>query len=217
MSDVELRVLAGLTDYGEMLALQRERAARRRAGEVADALWLLEHPPVITLGRHADPAGVVAGEAFLAARGIEVHRVERGGQTTYHGPGQIVGYPILDLHARRLGVGAYVRRLEETLVRAAAALGVEARRREGVVGVFTDAGKLGAIGVRVARGVSYHGFAFNVHPDLSHWRLIVPCGMPEMPPASIESIRGEAPPPEEARRAVTVAFEETFDVRLVPA
>jgi lipoyl(octanoyl) transferase len=213
VSGFELHVLPGLSDYGETLALQRDRAARRREGEVEDALLLVEHPPVLTLGRHADPDGVLAAGSLLETLGIGVHRVERGGQVTYHGPGQIVGYPILDLRALRLGVGAYVRRLEEVMIRAARGLGVEASRREGVVGVFASAGKIGAIGVRVARGVSFHGFAFNVETDLDHYRLIVPCGMPEVMPSSVLSILGESPGMDVAREAIVEAFEEVFGAR----
>ncbi|MCP3860492.1 MAG: lipoyl(octanoyl) transferase LipB, partial [Phycisphaeraceae bacterium] len=177
---------------------------------------LLEHPPVITLGRHADPKGVVATESLLASRGIEVHRIERGGQATYHGPGQVVGYSILDLRERRMGVGDYVRRLEEVMVRAAAHLGVTAEKREKVVGTFTASGKIGAVGVRVARGISFHGFAFNVEPDLDHFRLIVPCGMPEMPVASLESILGRSPGMPAAREALVEAYEQVFSTRLDP-
>lgn len=211
-----LRVLDGLTGYAEALALQHELVAKRREGEIGDVLLLLEHPPVITLGRHADPAGVVAAESLLASRGIEVHRIERGGQATYHGPGQVVGYPIMDLHARGMGVGKYVASLEAVMVRAAARLGVESGKRERVVGVFTGHGKIGAIGVRVARGISFHGFAFNVETDLSHFDLIVPCGMPEMPAASVTSILGRSPGMPAAREALAAAFEDVFDTRLSP-
>jgi lipoyl(octanoyl) transferase len=210
-----LRVLPGLTDYAAALEIQRDLVARRRGGETPDHLLLLEHPPVITLGRHADPAGVVAAEGLLAERGIEVHRIERGGQVTYHGPGQVVGYPVLDLRERRMGVGAYVRRLEEVMVLAARRLGVSAEKREKVVGVFTERGKIGAIGVRVARGISFHGFAFNVEPELEHYRWIVPCGMPDVPVASVASILGRSPGMDTARRALAAAFEEVFATRLV--
>jgi len=211
-----LRVLPGITDYSAALDLQRSLVDRRREGEIGDVLLLLEHPPVITLGRHADPNGVVAAESLLASRGIEVHRIERGGQATYHGPGQVVGYPILALGERRMGVGAYVRRLEEVMVRAAERLGVVAEKRDGVVGTFTSRGKVGAVGVRVARGISFHGFAFNVEPNLDHFRLIVPCGMPEMPVASVRSILGRSPGMAAAREALAEAFEEAFATRLVP-
>jgi lipoate-protein ligase B len=215
--ETALIVLEGLTDYEEALGLQRDIVARRRENEAPDTLILLEHPPVITLGRHADPAGVVAAQDELSSRGIGVHRIERGGQVTYHGPGQVVGYPIMDLRRRGMGVGDYVHGLEDVMVRAAAALGVEARRQDGVVGVFTDLGKIGAIGVRVARGISFHGFAFNVEPDLTHYRFIVPCGMAEVPVTSILGILGTSPGLPAARDALSEAFEEVFAVRLRPA
>jgi lipoate-protein ligase B len=209
-----LRVLRGLAPYGEAHALQRATVEQRKAGAVPDTLILLEHPPVITLGRNAAERGVTASSAELAAAGIEVHRIERGGEATYHGPGQIVGYPIVNLHELRIGVASYVRNLEETMIRAAAALGVESFRYEKLTGVFTEHGKVGAIGVRVTRGVTYHGFAFNVDPDLTHYRLIVPCGMTGMPVTSVAQLlrgAGEAPPlMDAARAAIVAAFLEVF-------
>lgn len=204
--DIDVRILPGLTPYAEAAALQRDLVGRRQAGTAPDTLLLLEHPPVITLGRNARGEGVVAPPALLEALGVEVHRVERGGQATWHGPGQIVGYPICDLHGLGLGVAAWVRALEETMTRAAATLGVQAVRRPGITGVFTERGKLGAIGVRISRGVSFHGFAFNVDPDLSQYRLIVPCGMAEIPVTSLAALLGRAPSMDDARRALIDAF-----------
>jgi len=204
--EIRVRVLPGLTPYAEGLALQRELADARRAGAAPDTLLVIEHPPVITLGRSASAEGVLADPATLAALGVEVHRIERGGQATWHGPGQIVGYPISDIGALGLGVAAWVRALEETMIRAAAALGVAAGRRPGFVGVFTERGKIGAVGVRVSRRVSFHGFALNVDPDLSYYRLIVPCGMSDIPVTSIAAARGRAPSMNEARQAIIDAF-----------
>jgi lipoyl(octanoyl) transferase len=217
--EVALRILPGLTPYDAAHRLQLETVARRRAGEIGDVLFLLEHPPVITLGRNADAGGVVASGELLAAMGIEVRRIERGGQATYHGPGQIVGYPVIDLHERRLGIAAYVSRLEEAMILAAAALGVEAARRPGITGVFAadGGGKIGAIGVRVTRGVTYHGFAFNVAPDLSHYRLIIPCGMTDTPVTSVADIHGAAPGMDVALQAVADGFAAAFGVGLVAA
>jgi lipoate-protein ligase B len=205
-SGFAVRVLPGLVPYAEALALQHDLVERRKAGRSADTLLLLEHPPVITLGRNAVDGGVIADPAVLAGLGIEVHRVERGGQATWHGPGQLVGYPICDLHGLGLGVAAWVRGLEETMIRAAAALGVAAGRRPGMTGVFTGRGKLGALGVRISRGISFHGFAFNVDPDLAHYRLIVPCGLAGVPVTSVAAVLGHALPMDEARRAVIDAF-----------
>ena len=212
----EVRALPGRVPYPRALALQRELVERRKAGAIGDTLILLEHASVITLGRNADAAGVVASEALLRRRGIQVHRAERGGQATYHGPGQVVGYPIVDLHGLGLGVAAYVRRLEETMVRAAGRLGVEAGRREGLTGVFAEPGKIGAVGVRVTRGVTYHGFALNADPELEHYRLIVPCGLLDTPVTSLAAILGRPLPFAEAREAVAAAFAEVFGVELVP-
>ncbi|HUT79365.1 MAG TPA: lipoyl(octanoyl) transferase LipB [Polyangia bacterium] len=207
-SGFEVRVLPGLVPYAEALTLQHDLVERRQAGRSSDTLLLLEHPPVITLGRNALESGVLASPAALEALGVEVHRIERGGQATWHGPGQIVGYPICDLHGLGLGVAKWVRALEEVMIRAAAALGVAAERRPGITGVFSERGKLGALGVRISRGISFHGFAFNVDPDLSHYRLIVPCGMAEMPMTSVAAALGHAPPMDAARRAVIDAFLE---------
>ncbi|MBW2534938.1 MAG: lipoyl(octanoyl) transferase LipB [Deltaproteobacteria bacterium] len=145
---------AVLTRYEAAHLAQLDLVGRRRSGDAGDVLLLLEHHPVITLGRNADAGGVLAGNEVLRARGIDVHRVERGGQATYHGPGQLVAYPIFDLRALGGGVARFVHRLEETMVRTAAAFGVEASPGQGVIGVFAGGAKIGAVGVRVTRGVT---------------------------------------------------------------
>jgi lipoyl(octanoyl) transferase len=211
--EILVRTIDGLVPYDAGRARQLEAVAARRAGEAPDTLLLLEHAPVVTLGRNATEAGVVATAEDLERAGIEVRRSERGGQTTYHGPGQIVGYPIVDLRALRLGVAQYVRGLEETMIRAAGAFGVPAGRRDGIVGVFANRGhgpKIGAVGVRVSRGIAFHGFAFNVSPNLDHYRFIVPCGLAGVGVASLASLLGEAPPMAAAREALIAAFAETF-------
>ncbi len=213
---VRLRILPGLTPYTEAHALQLERVEQRKKGAAGDTLILLEHPPVITLGRRADPAGVKVPASFLERSGIESHRIERGGQVTYHGPGQVVGYPILDLRNLKIGVARYVRMLEETMIRAAADLGVDARRTKGIIGIYAAKGKLGSIGVRVTGGISFHGFALNVDPDLDHFDLIVPCGIPGQPVSSIASELDEAPPMTEAMEKVAEAFGRVFEMEIVP-
>lgn len=230
---LDLRVLDGLTPYDEGHGLQLELVEQRKASAIPDTLILLEHPPVITLGRNASDAGLLASAIELEREGVLLRRIERGGQATYHGPGQLVGYPIVDLHALAIGVATYVRNLEQVMIRAAAALGVEAHTREGLTGVFTDRGKLGAIGVRVTRGVTFHGFAFNVDPDLSHYRFIVPCGMTGIAVTSLAALRhtsdgratlrssqpseassaqegGAGPPMSEVREAIVEAFCGVF-------
>ena len=168
----------GLVPYRVGLELQERLVVRRRAGEVPDTLLLLEHPHVITLGSSSDPAHVLADDAELGRLGIERFDVGRGGDVTYHGPGQLVAYPILDLKPDRKDLHAYLRDLEDVLLGVAAAYGVRAERRPGATGVWTGSGKLAAIGVRVSSGwITSHGVALNVHGDLSYFDTIVPCGI----------------------------------------
>ena len=187
----------GRVDYHEALELQKRLVTDRAEGRIGDQLLLLEHPPVLTLGRTADPSHIRADVATLGARGIEVVRVERGGEVTYHGPGQLVAYPILALSARGLLVRPLVRALEGALVATCAAYGVVAARRDGHPGCWcdpdgTDPRKIGALGLRIERGVSYHGIALNVSVDLADFDLIDPCGMPGVTSTSIAAERGEA-------------------------
>jgi lipoyl(octanoyl) transferase len=175
---LEVRRL-GVVPYAAASDLQRELVEERRAGRVPDLLLLLEHPHVVTLGVKVDAARshLLATPELLAARGVELHESGRGGDITYHGPGQVVGYPILDLRPDRCDVHRYVRDLEEVMIRSAADFGLDARRIEGLTGVWLDADKLGAIGVRISRWITSHGFAFNVSTDLEFFNLIVPCGI----------------------------------------
>ena len=180
----------GRVPYREAWELQKRLAAARADEEIGDQLMLLEHPPVLTLGKHADDAHVRASPESLARRGIEVIRVERGGEVTYHGPGQLVAYPILALSRRGLLVRPLVRALESAMVATCAAFGVEAARREGHPGCWCDPDgavprKIGALGIRVERGVSYHGIALNITPDLADFDLIDPCGMPGVVSTSV--------------------------------
>ena len=186
----------GRVDYHEALALQKRLVAERATGAIGDQLLLLEHPPVLTLGRGADSSHVRASPALLAARRIEVVRVERGGEVTYHGPGQLVGYPIVALASRGLLVRPFVRALEAALIATCAAHGVETDRRDGHPGCWVhpdspDPRKIGALGLRVERGVTYHGVALNVTVDLADFELIDPCGMPGVTSTSIAVERGE--------------------------
>ncbi len=180
----------GRMPYREAWDLQHRLVAARVAGRIPDQLLLLEHDAVLTLGRHADPEHVRADPGVLAGRGIELIRVERGGEVTYHGPGQLVAYPILDLSERGLMLRPLVRALEEALVRTCAELGVVAGRREGHPGCWCDVDspaprKIGALGIRVERGVSYHGIALNVRVDLADFELIDACGMPDVVSTSV--------------------------------
>lgn len=180
----------GRVPYREAWALQKRLAAARADGEIGDRLLLLEHPAVLTLGKHADEAHVLASPDELARRGIEVVRVERGGEVTYHGPGQLVAYPILALSRRGLLLRPLVRALEAAMIATCEAFGVAAERRDGHPGCWCDPDgatprKIGALGIRVERGVSYHGIALNIAPDLADFDLIDPCGLPGVASTSI--------------------------------
>jgi lipoyl(octanoyl) transferase len=167
----------GRVRYAEGLDLQARLVAERQAGGIEDTLLLLEHDPVFTLGRNARAENVLHSEESLRARGFDVFETGRGGDVTYHGPGQVVGYPILHLAPDRCDVHRYVRDLEEVMIRTCADYGVEARRVAGMTGAWVGDEKIGAIGVRIARWVTSHGFALNVTTDLSPFDLIVPCGI----------------------------------------
>jgi lipoyl(octanoyl) transferase len=186
----------GRVPYGEALSLQKALAAQRADGGIGDRLLLLEHPAVLTLGRTSDPAHILADADTLAARGIDVVRVERGGEVTYHGPGQLVAYPIIGLAERGLMIRPLVRGLEAALIATCAGLGVSAARRDGHPGCWCDPSgpdprKIGALGLRVERGVSYHGIALNVTVDLRDFELIDPCGMPGVTSTSIARELGD--------------------------
>ncbi len=175
----------GIVPYDTALQLQKTLQQLRKAGRIENTLLLLEHPPVITLGRNAQLANVLASPEFLAQRGVELHEIDRGGDVTFHGPGQLVAYPIFDLRSFEPKVGAveFVRRLEEVLIRTCGDFGVGAQRIKGLTGVWTYAlrnkpeAKIAAIGVHISRGVTTHGFALNVTTDLDFFSLIVPCGL----------------------------------------
>ena len=190
----------GRVEYDTAHSLQRRLAGERADGRIGDQLVLLEHPAVLTLGRHADPSHILASAAELRVRGIEVRRVERGGEVTYHGPGQLVAYPIVRLADRGLLIRPFVRVLETALVATCAAHGVPAARRDGHPGCWCDADgddprKIGALGLRIERGVSFHGIALNVTVDLADFALIDACGMPGVRSTSIAAERGWPSPP----------------------
>lgn len=201
----------GTVPYGEALDLQRDLVARRRAGEVPDTLVLLEHPHVITLGSSADAAHVLVDEAERARRGIELFEAGRGGDVTYHGPGQLVAYPILDLKPDRKDLHRYLRDLETVLAGVAEDFGVVATRSESGTGIWTERGKLAAIGVRVSSGwITSHGIALNVTSDLAYFETIVPCGIHDRGVTSLERELGVAPGPGEIRRTFVRNFARIF-------
>jgi lipoyl(octanoyl) transferase len=212
---VEVRRL-GLVEYQAALDLQRELVEQRKRGEISDQLLLLEHPDVITLGvkTRSDRSHVLETPESLAAKGVALFETGRGGDVTYHGPGQLVGYPIFDLKPDRCDVHRYVRDLEEALIQAVARFGVTAGRVEGLTGIWVgESGredKLAAIGVRISRWVTSHGFALNVNTDLSRFGLIVPCGIVGRGVTSLQRLLGDAVPMAEVEDAVVQAFETVF-------
>lgn len=209
---LEVRHL-GLVPYDESLALQASLVDDRRHGRIADQLLLLQHPPVITLGVRTRQTRdhVLASRETLAEAGVGLSETGRGGDVTYHGPGQLVGYPILDLNPDRRDVHCYVRDLEEVLIRAGADFGVAAARVPGLTGVWAGEEKLAAIGVRISRWITSHGFAFNVATNLDHFKLIVPCGIADRGVTSLEKLLGRSVPMGEVEAAVVRAFCDVFD------
>jgi lipoyl(octanoyl) transferase len=183
-------VRAGLVPYRQAWAWQRELVERRVAGEIPDTVLLLEHPHVYTIGKRGGDGDVLVTDDWLSAQGAEVVRTDRGGQATYHGPGQLVGYPITKLDRSR-GVWPFLRRVEDAMVDVAADFGIEARGDSGLMtGVWVGDAKLVAIGMRVSRDVTSHGFALNCSTDLARFNAIIPCGMPEKAACSLSSLLG---------------------------
>ena len=201
--------------YGPATRLQEAIRAAVRAGKAADHLLLLEHPHVYTLGRSADRADILAAEQWLAARGVEIAESDRGGQVTYHGPGQLVGYPIVDLSPDRRDLRRYVRDLQEVLVRTLADVGLEAdaETRQSLIGVWVGERKIASIGVHVSRWITTHGFALNVTTDLDYFQGIVPCGLTDVRMASIESLTGERLTLADLARLLAGHFSEVFERR----
>jgi lipoyl(octanoyl) transferase len=191
-----LQVELGLIGYGEAYALQRRIVAARKVEAIEDVFLLCEHPHVITQGRNGKREHLLVSEHVLRQKGVEFYESSRGGDITYHGPGQVVGYPILNLGAIRRDVVWYVRMLEETMIRATAEFGIAAKRVVGKTGIWADRGnteeKLGAIGVHISRWVTSHGFAYNVSTDLRFFDLIVPCGIADRKATSLEKLLGRA-------------------------
>jgi len=207
---LEVRVL-GEVSYPEALDLQEKAVAERRRDQIPDQLFLLEHPHVITLGTSSREEHLLLTPREREARGIQLFQAGRGGDVTYHGPGQLVGYPILDLKPDRKDLHRYLRDLEEALILALEGFGIRGHRAEGMTGVWVPEGKLAAIGVRVSSGwITSHGFALNVNPDLDFFSSIVPCGIREKAVTSMTRVLGKAPEMEAVHREVVEAFQEVF-------
>ena len=225
MSNVLHLLQPGRISYAEGLRLQAEIVAARKAGAIGDTLLLLEHPPVLTLGRNSTRANILASDELLARKGVEIHEINRGGDVTYHGPGQLVGYPIFDLrgdlpgkHGPHLGPVDFVRLMEEALILTCKDFGVPAQRICKLTGVWTLAGgsiaekKIAAIGVHVSRAVTSHGFALNVTTDLRDFEWIVPCGITDRAVTSLELESPQQPPPtlQQAANSATANFGRVF-------
>ncbi len=223
---VELSAASSLTvrrlgevDYAAALELQAALVEDRRAGRIGDTLLLLEHPPVITLGvkTRQGPKHIIASEQELAHQGVTVHETGRGGDVTYHGPGQLVGYPIFDLKPDRCDVHRYVRDLEEVLIVALREFGIAGKRVTGLSGVWVGPEgrekKIAAIGVRISRWITSHGVALNVATDLRHFQLIIPCGIADRGVTSMEAELGRVVPMAEVQAAVSRAFEKVFSTQ----
>lgn len=203
----------GRVEYGRALGLQRELWRLRVEDKIPDTLVLLEHDPVITLGRSAKASNLLVSEAELARRGVALHRIERGGDVTFHGPGQLVGYPVFRLVAGIAGVRWFVERVENALVTAVAELGVKAGLRPGHIGVWCEERKIASIGIAVKRRVTFHGFALNVAVDLACFRLMNPCGIPNVVMTSV-SAEGGVTDDARVRSAVVAGFRRVFGVEL---
>lgn len=220
----------GRVSYAEGVDIMNTVVAARKAGAIGDTLLLLEHPPVLTLGRNAARANIIATDAWLAQKGVEVHEINRGGDVTYHGPGQLVGYPIFDLRGYlpgkkgpHLGPVDFVRLMEEALIHTCKDFGVPAQRICKLTGVWTYAGgtvpekKVAAIGVHVSQGITSHGFALNVTTDLRDFQWIVPCGISDKPVTSLELESSQEPPPTlaEAANRVAANFGRVFQKQVL--
>lgn len=212
---LEVRRL-GVTPYADALEVQRSLVRERREGRIPDQLLLLEHPHVITVGTSGDARHVLSDEGERALLGVELFEVGRGGDATYHGPGQLVGYPVLDLKPDGKDLRRYLRRLERVLIDAVDSLGVEARSVDGLTGVWVGEAKLAAIGVRVSSGwITSHGFALNVSTDLRYFDTIVPCGLEGRTVTSLSQELGKSITMEAAASAVVEAFARLFDREFV--
>jgi lipoyl(octanoyl) transferase len=201
--------------YAEAHELQQELVEKRKRDEIPDQFLLLEHPHVITLGRAANGANVLIDDETRARFGVELFETGRGGDVTYHGPGQLVGYPIIKLAPDRCDIRRYVRDLEDVLIRTAADFGISARRIEGLTGVWAGNEKLAAIGVRISRWVTMHGFALNITTDLDYFRLIVPCGIRNHGVTSLHKLLGSPVEMSDVREVVTRQFANVFEREVI--
>ncbi len=204
----------GLVDYGEGLRLQQELIRQRKAGEIPDTLLLLEHPHVYTLGRNAKRENLLISGERLVQTGAKLHETDRGGDITYHGPGQLVGYPIFDLTSHRRDIAWFMRSLEEVFIGVASEYGIKAARIAGAPGVWVGNEKLVALGVHISRWVTSHGFAFNVSPDLAYFDYIVPCGLKDKGVTSLARLLGREISMDEAMERTVAHFARVFGFQM---
>ncbi len=202
----------GIVDYREAHQLQKRLLQEHIEGRGSDTLLLLQHNPVITIGRSGSRSNILLSESALAAAGIEVCEIERGGDVTYHGPGQLTGYPIINLQHFRKDVHWYLRQLEEVIIRVLTEYGITGERIEGYTGVWVGNEKIAAIGISVRRWITYHGFAFNINPDMSHFQMITPCGITDKGVTSLERLLGYRVDIDEVADRTASAFARVLSV-----
>jgi len=205
----------GVVPYDDGLSLQERAVERLRSGDAPEQLLLLEHPHVFTLGRGAHSSNILADQQYLESNSVEVHETGRGGDVTYHGPGQLVGYPIINLKPDRCDVHRFVRDIEEALIRTIAEFGIEGTRISGLTGVWVGNEKIGAIGVRIARWITSHGFALNVNTDLSYFKMIVPCGIADKGVTSLSRLTGRSIDTRDVAQIAAENFGKVFGREMV--
>lgn len=209
----ECKVLKlGIVDYGKAYELQKSLLQEKIEGSNVDYLILLQHNPVITIGRNGNNKNILVSESLLKSHKIELYEIERGGDVTYHGPGQITGYPIIDLRHFKKDVHWYIRNLEEVIIRVLSEYGIKGKRVDEYTGVWVGDEKIAAIGVAIKRWITFHGFAFNVYPDLSYFKLINPCGITDKGVTSLEKVLGCKVNIKEVEQAIIYKFLDLFDI-----
>lgn len=213
---VELLQFPHRMSYAEVYAMQVKRRCAVERGEAGNTLFIVEHEPVITLGRNFQPSSLLHSRGSLIGSGIDVREVDRGGDATYHGPGQLVAYPILNLEQWTPSIKWYLRALEDVIIRMLACYGIQGERLEGYTGVWVDGAKVAAIGVGLHNWVTFHGVAINVDPDMSHFRLIIPCGIADKPVTSLKALLGTPPPLSTVSEDFIESFKEVFDCSVAP-
>ena len=215
MPSVNCVRMKGFVDYATMLERQRAAHGAVASGDMTSTLFLLEHSPTITLGRNALTDHVLCDSEGLARAGVKLVTTDRGGDVTYHGPGQLVAYPVFNLNQWKPSVDWYLRALEETVIHLLAAYGLKGERIPEYTGVWVDGAKVAAIGIAIKHWVSWHGFALNVNPNMEHWRLIVPCGIKNKPVTSLAQLLPEAPSMEDVIKHCVTAFQEVFACEII--